>query len=971
MKEQRKTSIALAVSLLLSTGLGAGFMARAGAADLPAGADAPADPAPMQTIVVTGSTIPVDPDKVAVAVVAVDADQMAKAGVSSNVLDILRKQIPVFQGRGNTGSSNANNTNQNTAGGAQVQLRNLDTLMLVNGRRVAISGIAGIGGKAFVDANQIPPSAIERIEVLPDGSSAIYGSDAIGGVVNIILKSNYEGGEISGRYGSADGYTEQSSSFTIGKALGGLNFTVSGSESGNKPLYQNQRAFSTPITGRVSVVPGTIGGASPAILAAGLNAPSACNATGANATATSLGDLIANGTYVASTTAGIASTYDLSQFQTLLLKQNQRALSLNFNDNLIGKQLVLFGDVEVSRNKSFTQFLPVTSTLTVPAGAPFNPLTTNFSGVNYANWAQPKQFHNDADATRVTLGLRGELGGDHWGWEAAYVHSENTLQQQQSNLIYKTNLPLAIAGGFDANGNAVAGGAYSKVYGGFSKSNALVLQPALDPLARSGVNQAALANVFGTETIDTSSHLNSFDASVHGNIMDVPAGKLGFAAGVSTRKEGLSAQTDPNGDNTGPTAQQWIGGTYADAFTRDRTVSAAFLEVRLPLAGRTMELPGLHAFDLIGAYRHEKYSDAGTASVPKIGFRWQPVDSQLTVRGAYSKSYTAPTLFAKFGPTDTRIVGSGVIQTVFGLANPGFNGEDGNNPDLEASKSQTRSVSVAFTPKAVPGLTLGAEYHNVSQVGYPGGIGFTNILQSVDQLGSASPFAASLSKGSFPGLPGATAFANPGDLGAYLRASANNAMNVYAVDHFMNLGGLRVESYSVNGEYEHEFENAGTLSFSSAGTIFKSYQFQALPGQKFYEYAGTATNGGTGVQGTLPKYRFYSSLDWKAGNWDVTLGNTYVSGVDDLGPGGLVFETSKTLTAKPVSSYMAWDLRVAYSGESLMGKFGKGWTIAAGINNISNAMPPLAPQAFTDNNADAASYSPIGRMLYVTGTLKF
>ncbi|GJI90846.1 MULTISPECIES: TonB-dependent receptor plug domain-containing protein [Duganella] len=968
MKNRTKIKKALAASLLLSSGLSQLQQARAEDDDKQKSEH---DVPKIQQVVVTGSHVPVDPDKVAVSVVSVDAEQMSKAGVSTNVLDILRKQVPSFQGRGNAGSSNANNTNQNTAGGSQVQLRNLDTLILINGRRAAISGIAGIGGKAFVDVNQIPPSAIERIEVLPDGSSAIYGSDAIGGVVNIILKSNYEGAEVSGRYASADDYSEKSGAFTLGKNLGQFNLTVAGSDSSNTPLFQNQRGFSTPITGRVSAVPGTFGGATPGILAPGLNTPAGKNPTGAGAIATSVADLFANGTYLPTTTAGIAATDDISQFQTLLLKQEQKALSANLVGELIPKSLSLFSDLLVSNNQSFTQFLPVTSTLTVPKGAPYNPLNGTFSGVNFSYWPQPRQFNNDVDAVRATIGLKGKLG-DGWGWETAYVHSQNKLEQRQSNLIYKTNLPLAIAGGYDANGNPATGGAYSKVHSGYTAAGALVLQPALDPFARSGgINPAALANVYGTEVINGTSKLDSFDASLYGNLATLPGGKLGFAAGASTRREKLSAYTDPNGNNTGPTAQQWIGGTYADNFEHTRTVNAAFAEVRVPVTGGKYELPGLHALDLVGAWRYERYSDAGSASVPKIGFRWQPLTSAFTVRGSYSKSFTAPTLYAKYGPTATRIVGGSVIQTVFGLANPGLNGMDGNNPDLTASRSQTRSLSVAWQPREIEGLTLGAEYHNVSQRGFPGGIGFTNILQSVDQMGAASPFAGSLAKGNFPGLPGATPFATPGELSAYLKANPNNALNVYAIDHFMNLGGLKVESYSVNGEYEKETEHAGTFTLGTIGTIFKSYQFQALPYQKYYEYAGTATNGGTGVQGTLPKYRFYTSLDWRLGNWTATLGNNYSSSVTDIGAGGLVYETSTTLKPIRVKSYSSWDARVAYKGHELMGKYGKSWTIAVGVNNIGNVMPPLSPQAFTDNNADAATYSPIGRLFYVTGSVQF
>src|SRR6202051_3495996 len=393
------------------------------------------EPSEILDIVVTGSRIPTSIDKVAAKVTIVDSQEIEKAGVSTDVLDILRKTVASFQGRGNAGHSNANITNQNTAGGAQVQLHNLDTLILVNGRRAAISGIAGIGGKAFVDVNQTPPSAPANLEVLAHVALAIYGSDAIGGVVNIILKSNYEGAEIGLRDGQAAGdYREKSGFVTAGTSWHDLHITASGSWSNNDPLYQDRREFSSPITGLVSAVPGTIGGATPAILASALNSPSAVNPTGAGATAGSLAALIANGTYAPSTTAGIASTYDLSRFQTLLLGQDQKAVSVNLNDEIIENRLSAFGDAEYSRNKSFTQFLPITQTLAVPAGAPDNPLIAAFPGVNFADWNAPKQFHNTADSVRATAGLRGELTS-HWNWEAAYVYSRNTLEPTQSGLV--------------------------------------------------------------------------------------------------------------------------------------------------------------------------------------------------------------------------------------------------------------------------------------------------------------------------------------------------------------------------------------------------------------------------------------------------------------------------------------------------------------------------------------------------------
>ena len=175
-------------------------------------------------------------------VTVLDATHIQKAGVATNVLEILRKQVPAFAGRSSTGNSNATNNNQRTAGGSSIQLLNLDTLILVNGRRVAPSAISGVNGKIFVNVSEIPPDAIDHIEVLTDGASAIYGSDAIGGVVNIILKSNWHGGQVNARYGGAKGYNERNLGLSYGaNVLPNTNVTVSASYSKSDPLFQNQR----------------------------------------------------------------------------------------------------------------------------------------------------------------------------------------------------------------------------------------------------------------------------------------------------------------------------------------------------------------------------------------------------------------------------------------------------------------------------------------------------------------------------------------------------------------------------------------------------------------------------------------------------------------------------------------------------------------------------------------------------------
>jgi len=933
---------------------------------------------PLATVLVTGSLLPTTPDEAAVPIVTLDAKQLERSGVASNPLEILRKSIPAFEGRSNAGTSNANNDNQRTAGGSQLQLRNLPTLVLINGRRVANSAIGGLNGKNFVDVNQIPAADIERIEVLTDGASSIYGSDAIGGVVNFILKSDVDGIRAGGRYGGAEGgYNERSGYVTAGTNLDGWKLTGTGSYNKTDPLFQNARSFTSPLYGKTSGIPGVVSGGS-AILAPGLASPSATNPTGTGATAASLSQLIANGTYVATTPAAIANSFDVSPYQTLLLLQEQDTFAGSLSKDILEDRVELFGDVLYSHDKSFTQWFPVSLTgISVPAGAAFNPLTTAFGGVTFADLGKPKQFFNTTDAVWTDVGLRGKLW-EGWHWETAADYSLSNLRQLQENLLFKPNVALGIAGGFDANGNPVPGGAYSRVHGNTSLSGPLITVPALDPFARSGLNAATLANVYGTEVINARSQLLSWDGKIDGKVFELPAGNIVAALGASWRRETLAGHTDANGRNTDPTTglttgndQLWQGGTFADPFQRHRDIRAFFAETRIPITSDQWGVPGVQDFDLTLALRNEHYSDAGSSTVPKFGFRWQPFDKQFTVRGNYAKSFSAPSLYAEYGPTDTRQVAGTLIQGVLGPNYPGlpFNGEDGNNPQLQPATSVSRSIGFVLQPEAVRGLSVNVDFSSITLSGFAGGIGFNNILASINALGSASPFFNNLGVDGFAGTAGASQpFVHPGDLQAFLTNPATGkgdptaANRLYVEDQFRNLAVLQERSYTTGVTYQLPWDRWGNWSFSSTGAIFESFHFQALPGQPYIQYAGTTNNAGGsgGFGGTLPKYRFFSTIDWTYQGWDVTINNSYMSSTRDTGLNGVSTPTI------PVASYATFDFRVAYDWHFQESNDRRVLTTALGINNVADRMPPLAPRAFLDNNADVATFSPIGRLIYLT-----
>ena len=968
---------------------------------------APPAPAPSnaQAIVITGSALPTSPDRVAVPVTVVDSAQIQKTGVSTNVLEILRKAVPAFGGRSSTGNSNATNNNQRTAGGSSIQVRNLDTLVLVNGRRIAPSAISGINGKIFVNVSEIPPDAIDHIEVLTDGASAIYGSEAIGGVVNIILKSNWHGGQVNARYGGADGYNEHSVGLTFGaNVLPNTNITAAASYSKSDPLFQNQRRFSSPFYSTGTAVPGSIGNF---FLAPGITSP----ALGGGYTGPSTDPqyLNAGATVATAPGTGIGGTYDLSRFNTMLLQQEQKAASISLNSELAANHAFdLFGDFEIARNDNFTRFIPVTLGVTVPVGSPINPFTTA-TPVTFGSTTNPATYTTREDSYRGTLGFKGRVPalGHGGNWEIAYTHSQNTIHQTIANIIYRNNLLPGVTGGYNSSCVATAGGTFSRItpIGGGTP----ICQPVLDPFSVStAVNPSALANVLTNELVHGKSKLDVIDGKVTGSVLHLPGGAVQFAVGASWRREAISGGVDPvnwthvGGTTATPTQTLTQGGLIVDPFSASRNVTAEFGEVRVPVTSSERNIPGFYSLDLIGAVRHEHYSGVGDSTVPKFGFRWQPVARQLTIRGSYGKSFTAPSLYALGGPINFRTsqgpIGSSGIP---GVLNYTFNAEDGNNPSLRPAKSKSWQLGAVLKPDAIRGLQFEVEYNNVHVGGLPGGIGFNNILFDVNANGSNSPFFGNIALGNFPGLSGSsnTAFATAGALATYVSnpanaTSANTFGNLYLVDRFTNLGETRVKSLDFTTTYTIPTASMGTISLLNRAAVLLSFKNRALPPtgstvspiQQLYEFAGFTTQGG-GAQGTLPKLRMYSSADWNYAHWTFGIANTYIGPVHDIGAGGASFYVphnagNPQFIIGHVNAFSAWDLRAGWTSSTEPGA--RAVSITAGVNNLFNRMPPIstninpaagASAAATawraENNTDVSTYGAVGRLIYLTGSVHF
>ena len=216
---------------------------------------APEQPVQMNPVVVTGSNLPSPVNESTKQVSVIGSVQVADSGEDDNLAEILRKTSTEFSGNGSLGLENANSVAFFTQGGSALQIHNLATLVLINGRRVAFDPAEAGLGNEFVDLNMIPPSAVDRIEIVSDGASAIYGSDAVGGVINVILKSNFNGWEAGVHWGEASdkgGYTERSGFLSGGAGNSTTSVMVSVEGTETSPIYMGQRRYSNPIYGATS-----------------------------------------------------------------------------------------------------------------------------------------------------------------------------------------------------------------------------------------------------------------------------------------------------------------------------------------------------------------------------------------------------------------------------------------------------------------------------------------------------------------------------------------------------------------------------------------------------------------------------------------------------------------------------------------------------------------------------------------------
>lgn len=883
----------------------------------------------LEKFVVTGSLIPIAAGSPAVPVTVLGAPEIEKTGVTTDLLDVLRKAQPQFYGSNNVGAEVANINSGDTNGGSGLALRNRSTLVLINGRRAPTSPVAASGGLSFVDVSAIPLAAIERVEILSDGASATYGSDAVSGVVNIILKSSYSGLELGGSYAmstNSEHWANRNFFAVAGATSGNTSVTISTEWKRADPLIQKDRAFSTGLFRTPSyagVIDFTVGGnAQFYYMNPSLNAP------GQNLDLTPA-QLVAQGVYQGPMDQTAASQFlDLATYPTLIASAERRSFTAMVEHRL-RPSATLYGDFlySINETESVLNAQPVSGL--VPANNRYNPFDIDVTARNrFVTF--PRIYANQMNTLRAVAGVKGSFA-QHWNYDAGVNWNRITHAFRNRNLI---------------DG---------------AKYNALVADGTYNPFARQQA-PGVIESMLGTQVRDFVSTLRSLDLKVNGSAFQLPGGPVQLGLGAAFTWEELDFTNDRY-DQTGG----WLQATPRQPFNARLNTDSFFAEARIPVFSERNAIRGFHLLEVSVAGRHDVYSTTDDPTVPKYSLRWLPFNDEFAVRATYSESFLAPTLYELYGPLTVGFTPSLNITRYDANGNPigasgqrQYRSQTGANADLAPARARNWSAGVVWSPKAIKGFSVTANWFNIDERDLVATIPISLIVSDVEQRGTASPYASLVRVAR--SVAGETHF----DTGAAItgpgQMTNRPSDEVWIKNANVNVAGAWQDGMDFTLEYKYATGDLGRFTLASTGTYLRRYVFQALPSQAPIEYQdGFFVRGsGLGREGVFPRYRVNNRLDWSFRNFSASLAHTYIPSLDD----------KTNPTPYRVGNYNAFDVQVGTTFSNYRNRYLKGLQVSVGVNNLMNRFPPRIPSEGNQSH-DINTYDPIGRVVYVQARYKF
>jgi iron complex outermembrane receptor protein len=711
----------------------------------------------LDAVVVTGSNIRrTDLEAIApISVIDSTAIEVRNALLPADLLTSLPSVVNLPENETRLGSSGARGDNAN------VNLRNMGataTLILLNGRRLAINPFTA-GLSQAVNVNHLPTFGIERVEVLRDGASSIYGSDAVGGVINYVMKRDFQGVETQVRYGKP----EDGGGENVQAALGfGTSFAAGrGRVFGTvEAVYRDatlltdrdfsRTAFNSPRAPAPFNAPGgvfdgrssrgywptfRVGTSTANTFFRPVNGtPTLTNAAPSRATNPEFFlDLNQFGFNSPRTTRGNAfvnAEFDLTDRTTAFAEfgyyrsaSTMRRQPLSLNAPTSDRLMVMSADNPY--NPYGSRFYSATGTPNAD-GTPRlvgAPRTVSLTQLTVRELA-PETVDTEADVYRIAAGLRGRIGETSWEWQSSLFYNEVSGTDDAAPDVRESLLQAALA--------RTDAGALNPFGYTFRVANGAVVadQPFVNP-------SSVVDSFSATYSRRARSSLASADLRASGTLFSWWGGDVRAAVGAEYRREDLRdirppfAGENPASSGLDPTNNDFLLHPPRPDVSGDRHVTSAYVETVVPLVGAAREVPLVHSLEVTASARHERYSDFGNTTKPKVGVNWRPV-SWLMLRGSYNEGFMAPSLAALYTSQRWTITaGAGDIDA---YRNPYLNEGPyvmrtyfGGNPDLKPQESEGRTFGFVLDVPFVDGLSFTADYWKIDR---------TNLLgqRSVAQI---------------------------------------------------------------------------------------------------------------------------------------------------------------------------------------------------------------------------------------------
>ncbi|WP_255500619.1 TonB-dependent receptor domain-containing protein [Caulobacter sp. 17J80-11] len=939
--------------------------------------DTASDDAAVEEIVVTGSRI-ARKDYVANSPI-VTVGQQDFQDTGSVTIDTLLNDMPQFVPQSNFTSNNPSNGGQ-----ANLQLRGLGsqrTLVLMNGRRVV-----GSNSDGTVDVNVIPTALIKNIEVITGGASATYGSDALAGVTNFILRDDFEGIQVDAQYGQTsrgDGET-QSVSVTMGGNFADDrgNAVLSLGYSNRGEIFNAARPFSS-VSGASATTPlgSTIFDATNLPSQAAVTAAIAggkpgdtfgFNNDGSVFTYKNRNGFVSPGGIDYDGFAQPGATYNpnfayntgaLNYLAMPLTRYNVFA-SGTYEVNKWAKAYgqALFTQYESTQILAPTPAAGSATGFRVKATNPFIPAElksllnsrTNPNGTfrldKRFNTVGPREGVDNYDVFQIVTGVKGDLPIKDWSYDVyAQMGRVDRLTTQNGNISRSAVQTLLDA----------ADGGNSICAGGFN------------PFGDNAMSAACAAYVGRTSKNSTRSDQRVIEATVQGGLFDLPAGEVRFAAGMDYREDEYTFTPDAllsTGDVAGFNAQKPLEGVV--------DVKEYFGEVLIPVL---RDLPFVEELNLNLASRISDYSSIGQVGAYKIDGDWL-IGGGVRARGGFQRAVRAPSIGELYAPQNLTFasigtpsasgnggdpcdVGGkyrtgpnaaqvkalcaaqgvpGAIIDSYTYTNTQASGLTGGNPDLKEETADTFSVGLVWQPRFdnpwLEKLSGSIDYYSIEIADVIASVATTDQLQlCYNANGTSNPTYD-------PNHWACQMFSRNPATGEVIGAKEFNG----------NLGALRTSGIDFQVDWGFTFADVGLpdlgkMKFNVTGTKLQKWEIQNVPNGAFTDRTGTISNS-FGM--TFPEWKWLAGADWSYGPASLGVRWRYQGEVENFN------DTSKTIDAV---NY--FDLNSSWSVNDKV-------ALRAGINNLTDEMPPVYTPAI-QANTDPSTYDVLGRRFYLGLTAKF